>query len=93
MNKGKRMGRRIFALTIVFALMLSGAPLIIAQGSQIQLQFYVEVSGNDSNSGAINAPFRTVERAIEEVRKVHRQPGTVRLHKGPGGQASSDTRP
>ncbi len=35
----------------------------------IKGDFYVSTKGNDSNSGSKDAPFRTIEKAIETVRK------------------------
>lgn len=37
----------------------------------VQAQFYVAVNGNDSGDGSKNAPFLTIERAMEEVRKIN----------------------
>ena len=36
-----------------------------------QMSFYVSPTGNDNNSGTISAPFKTIERAQDAIRKMN----------------------
>jgi len=64
------MVKKIVSLLLVCLISFSPS-LIFAEGSQanVMKSFYVSLNGNDANPGSIDAPFKTIERAKEEVRK------------------------
>lgn len=66
------MAKKLVSLLLIF--MVACAPLLAfaESGTQnIYKSFYVATNGNDENSGTIDAPFKTLERAKAEVRKVN----------------------
>lgn len=68
--------KKIFAkcLTAVFVLSAFFAPFnlnVFADSeNNVWKNIYVSTLGNDQNDGSENSPFKTVERAKEEVRKI-----------------------
>ena len=69
--KGTKKMKRIIALTI--ALCMSAVPIVSQAEQEINIQatYYVSLNGNDANSGTKNSPFRSIERARDEVRKIN----------------------
>lgn len=64
MSKVKRILSAILA-----AAMISSVPAALAAEEETGMQLYVSVNGNDNADGSLSAPFATIKRAQEEVRK------------------------
>ena len=86
------MKMRLMSIVLVLGIMMSCFG-VFANASEeaktattpIQAQFYVAVNGNDSGNGSENSPFRTVERAMEEVRKINSDmTGDIIINIAPG---------
>ena len=60
------------ALCVILAcvLFLSGIPMVFAEESEPTTQLYVAVNGNDSATGTIDAPFKTLEAARNKIRQM-----------------------
>ena len=58
-NPKKQMKKRICIIIIVFTICLKG---IYAQST-----YYVAINGNDSNTGTLNAPFKTIQYAFSKT--------------------------
>ncbi|WP_409340357.1 OmpL47-type beta-barrel domain-containing protein [Paenibacillus sp. MBLB4367] len=64
-------------LLVIVALLLNvfALPAVQAESGSPETAFYVAPNGSDSNSGAIDAPFRTLERARDAVRQLKSSSG------------------
>ncbi|MFW6327459.1 MAG: right-handed parallel beta-helix repeat-containing protein [Bacteroidota bacterium] len=66
---------------IVFTFIIIGFPLLLSS----QVSLHVSPEGKDKNPGTLKKPFRTIERAKDEVRQTigsSRESITVYLHEG-----------
>ena len=68
--------KRITAVFLSLLLLVGVIPVGAAQGqteTKIYKEFYVSVDGSDTEEGTKEAPFKTIERAQEEVRKYNQK--------------------
>ncbi|AZA82125.1 peptide-binding protein [Chryseobacterium lactis] len=63
----------------LFGLLLSMFTLLF---SKAQIQLYVSTNGNDNSQGSITQPFRTPERAIQEIEKAAGKAVTIYFREG-----------
>ncbi len=67
------MKQRILSMILMTAVLLSalchGQP--VSGSSNVQKEYYVSSEGNDSNPGTAEAPFKSLEKARDEVRTVN----------------------
>lgn len=65
--------KKLFTLIVMLSLLLSGQVFCnmadATSREAVMCEFYVSLTGNDANSGGKDAPFLTIQRAKEEVRK------------------------
>lgn len=71
----KRFGKKLVSAVLVLALMLTAVlPVMAAEGipaeGKEKTVFYVAVDGSDENSGTIESPFATVEKARDTIREL-----------------------
>ena len=64
--------KRFFCMGMIFALavgpLLGNMLVIPAAAENLSMSYYVSLTGNDSNTGSIDQPFRTVEKARDTIR-------------------------
>lgn len=59
-------------LLLITVIMLTGISPIVQVSAGIQASYYVDsVNGNDSNTGTLASPFRTIEKARDMVRTIN----------------------
>ncbi len=77
-------------VALMFVGMLPTA--VFAESSHsVQMEFYVSTQGNDENAGTESAPFLTIERAAEEVRKYNENmTGDIIVNIAPGRYELND---
>ncbi|MBQ7097417.1 MAG: right-handed parallel beta-helix repeat-containing protein [Clostridia bacterium] len=63
------MKKRLTAVFLSILLLLGTVPVWAVGDASAYMTFYVSPNGDDSGDGSENAPFRTLERARDEVRK------------------------
>ncbi|MEN6315701.1 MAG: right-handed parallel beta-helix repeat-containing protein [Clostridiaceae bacterium] len=64
--------KRFLCMGMIFALavgpLLGNMLVIPAAAENLSMSYYVSLTGNDSNTGSIDQPFRTVEKARDAIR-------------------------
>ncbi len=87
--------KRIITIMVAFFVTATGCTnftSVIYKPQKIMAEYYVSVDGSDSNTGTAEAPFATIERARDEVRKVNNNmTGNIVVHIGEGTYNLSDT--
>ncbi len=86
--------KKIISLLLLLTMIVSMVTFVAADnvstGNGVWKQYYVSLDGSDSNDG-ITKPFRTFERAVEEVRKVSPQmQGDIIVNIGEGTYTFDD---
>ena len=87
--------KRIMTIMVAFFVTATGCTnftSVIYKPQKIMVEYYVSADGSDSNTGTAEAPFATIERARDEVRKVNDDmTGNIVVHIGEGTYNLSDT--
>ena len=83
---------KIKSIILVFLILLNLLPESVAKAqNSVQMELYVSMQGNDLNSGTESAPFLTIERAVEEVRKYNKNmTGNIIVNIAPGRYELND---
>lgn len=63
--------KRFLTMVLVLVMLLACMPLAYAS-APVQAEFYVSTDGDDASNGSKVNPFKTIERAQEEVRKINK---------------------
>ena len=63
--------KNIISFLLTAAVATSFIPTVMAEKAPAAHELYVSVSGSDENEGTISSPFKTIDRAREEVRKLN----------------------
>jgi hypothetical protein len=78
--------RKYLVFILSFVVLAGSAQKSLTGNQAPKVDYYISVTGNDSNSGSIEKPFRTLEKAQSSVRLLlkndHRQDITVYLRGG-----------
>jgi len=79
------MAKRFLCLLLTLLLTLSLMPLAASAQEEPWMQFYVSPTGSDEADGSEAAPFKTIPRAQEEVRKYNQNmKGDIVINLMPG---------
>ncbi len=66
------MYKKLMSLLLICMLCITSLPAFAGSDvGNVQHSLYVALDGSDDNDGSVNAPFRTIERAQAEVRKLN----------------------
>lgn len=79
--------KQILSFLLIFALVCSSVPVALAAetNGEVWKSFYVSPQGSDNAAGSEAYPFRTLERAGEEVRKYNKDmKGNIVVNIAPG---------
>lgn len=81
--------KKILGIILSASMLLATAPCSLAEAESAQsdawCDIYVSASGNDNGDGSKGSPFKTLERAQEEVRSINDQmAGDIVVHVGNG---------
>ncbi len=81
--------RKILAALLSFVLSVTG---FVARPQKPMAEFYVSVYGSDSNTGAKDSPFASLQKARDEVRKINgSMTGDIVVHIAAGIYTLQDT--
>ena len=81
--------RKILAALLSFVLSMTG---FAAKPQKPMAEFYVSVYGSDSNTGAKDSPFASLQKARDEVRKINgNMTGDIVVHIAAGNYPLQDT--
>lgn len=64
--------KKLLSLMVV-AVMIMASMTIVASASGTPYELFVATNGSDTNNGTIGSPFKTLERARDEIRKLNKQ--------------------
>lgn len=64
------MFKKTLAIIIALAIIFSPFTVTSVKADTAGIKFYIAVTGNDTNSGTIGAPFKTLERARDAIRSL-----------------------
>ena len=81
--------RRILAALLSFVLSVT---TFVAKAEKPMAEYYVSVSGSDSNTGAKDSPFASLQKARDEIRKINKNmTGDIVVHIAAGTYPLQDT--
>ncbi len=69
------MKRKILMLVTAFVLMFSGFNVYAQETDKPKLYLYVSPNGNNENSGTLESPFKTIEKARDTIRAIKKETG------------------
>jgi len=79
------MTRRIVSFLLIFTLLSGIAVFASADTGTVMKELWISADGSDSGNGSASSPFRSIERAKEEVRKYNQNmTGDIIVHVGEG---------